>query len=206
MSARRGLVLGASRELGTVGLASGLCATYAAVLIMTSLSLAATAQEPGDAMAALLSVVATVFILIAVHVAAVVILNGVDTVLAGRMQQIALLRLLGARGRSLRSAVVRGTTLMGVVGAVVGTAIGTVVADVFRSVLVARGTMPDVGYPFASTLLVLPVVTIATASALAGLVGSHRILRISPAAAMSGESIDMPLPAERRSCGRCSPC
>ncbi len=190
---RRDLVLGSWRELGTVGLVSVLCGTYGAVLIMTSVLLSATAREPGDGMAALLDVVATVFILIAVYVSAIVIVNAVDTVLAGRLPHIALLRLLGARGRSLRSTVVRGTTLTGVAGALLGTGIGTVAADVFRVVLVARGTMPDVDYPVASTLLVLPVLTLAPACALAGWIGSRRILRVSPAAALSDSSVVAPL-------------
>ena len=148
---RRSLVLGSPRELGTVGLVSGLCGAYAAVLIMTSVFLVTVADEAGGGVAAVLGVVATVFIGIAVYVGAIVMVNAVDTVLAGRLSQIALLRLLGARGRSLRGAVVRGTTLTGVVGALVGTAIGTIAADVFRVVLVARGALPDVTYPFAST-------------------------------------------------------
>ncbi|MEO6511930.1 MAG: FtsX-like permease family protein, partial [Nocardioides sp.] len=189
----RSLVLGSPRELGTVGLVSGLCGAYAAVLIMTSVMLAATAQEPGDAMAALLGVVATVFIGIAVYVATIVIVNAVDTVLAGRLPQIALLRLLGARGRSLRSAVVRGATLTGLVGSVVGIVVGTVTADVFRVVLVARHTMPDLDYPVASTLLVLPVLTMVPACAFAGWVGSRRILRVSPAAALSDSAVAVPL-------------
>ena len=117
----RSLVLGSPRELGTVGLVSGLCGAYAAVLIMTSVFLVTVADEAGGGLAAVLGVVATVFIGIAVYVGAIVIVNAVDTVLAGRLSQIALLRLLGARGRSLRGAVVRGATLTGVVGALVGT-------------------------------------------------------------------------------------
>ena len=190
----RGLVLGSPRELGTVGLVSALCGAYAAVLIMTAVILSATAEEPGDAMAALLGVVATVFIGIAVYVAAIVIVNAVDTVLAGRLPQIALLRLLGARGRSLRTAVLRGTTLTGIAGAVVGTVVGTVVADAFRLVLVSRGTMPDVDYPMTTPFLVLPVLTMAPACALAGWVGSRRILRASPAAALSDSAVAAPLP------------
>ena len=50
-----------------------------------------------------------VFILIALYVGAVVIVNAVDTVISGRLRHIALLRLLGARGRELRSSVMRGT-------------------------------------------------------------------------------------------------
>ena len=204
---RRDLVLGPPRELGTVAVVAGLCGAYAAVLIMTSAFLVTTANESGAAVAAFLGVVASVFIGIAVYVAAIVIVNGVDTVLAGRLPQIALLRLLGARGRSLRSSVVRGTTLTGVLGAVVGTVVGTVAADVFRIVLVARGTMPDVGYPVASALLVLPVATMAPACALAGWIGSRRILRVSPAAALS-DTARRPCPClgVRRSCGPCWRC
>ena len=142
---RRDLVLGPPRELGTVAVVPGLCGAYAAVLIMTSVFLVTTANESGAAVAVFLGVVASVFIGIAVYVATIVIVNGVDTVLAGRLPQIALLRLLGARARSLRWAVMRGATQTGVLGALVGTVVGTVVADVFRVVLVARGTMPDSG-------------------------------------------------------------
>ena len=181
----RSLVLGSPRELGTVGLVSGLCGAYGAVLIMTSVFLVTVADEAGGGVAAVLGVVATVFIGIAVYVGAIVIVNAVDTVLAGRLSQIALLRLLGARGRTLRGAVVRGATLTGVVGAIVGTTIGTIVADVFRVVLVAHGTLPDIDYPFASPLLALPILTMTPACAAAGWIGSRRILRVSPAAALS---------------------
>ena len=187
-------MLGSPRELGTVGLVSGLCGAYAAVLIMTSVFLVTVADEAGGGVAAVLGVVATVFIGIAVYVGAIVIVNAVDTVLAGRLSQIALLRLLGARGRSLRGAVVRGATLTGVVGALVGTTIGTIAADVFRIVLVARGTLPDIAYPFASALLALPIVTMTPACAVAGWIGSRRILRVSPAAALSDASVTPVLP------------
>ena len=53
-------------------------------------------------------------------VAAVVIANGVDTVVAGRLRQIAVLRLLGADARSLRRAIVRGATSVAMVGAAAG--------------------------------------------------------------------------------------
>ena len=64
----------------------------------------------------------------------------------------------------------------------------------FRVVLVARGTMPDIGYPLGSPLLVLPVVTMAPACAAAGWIGSRRILRVSPAAALSDASVTVALP------------
>jgi putative ABC transport system permease protein len=194
----RSLVLGSSRELGTVGLVSGLCGAYAAVLIMTSVFLVTVADEAGGGLAAVLGVVATVFIGIAAYVGAIVIVNAVDTVLAGRLSQIALLRLLGARSRSLRGAVVRGATLTGVLGALVGTTVGTIAADVIRVVLVERGKMPDIPYPFASALLALPIVTMTPACAIAGWIGSRRILRVSPAVALSASWVT-PVPRRRTS-------
>jgi putative ABC transport system permease protein len=186
---RRHLVLGSTRELSTVSVVSALCGAYASVLIMTSTFLAKAAEGSGSGVAVVLGVVATVFVLIAVYVSAVVITNGVDTVLAGRLAQIALLRLLGARARSLRRAVVRTTTLTGLAGALVGVLLGTLVTDVFLAVLVARGTMPHAAYPVASPLLGLPVLTMVLASAAAGRIGSRGVLTISPAAAMSSVSV-----------------
>lgn len=190
------LVLGSFRELGTVGLVSALCAGYAAVLVMTSATLAATSSGTG-ATAVLLGAVGTVFILIAVYISAVVITNCVDTVIAGRLPQIALLRLLGARARGLRRVVMRGTAAVGLVGAAIGTVAGTAAADVFRIVLVKRDTLPDVGYPLVAPSLVLPVFTIGGVAALAGWIGSSSVLRVSPAAALS-DIASAPSPAPRR--------
>ena len=120
------------------------------------------------------------------YVAAVVIVNAVDTVLAGRLPQIALLRLLGARASSLRSAAMRGVAVVGAIGAVGGAAVGTVAADVLRVVLVHQGHLEDTRYPVTSAWLVVPVLTITAASALAGRIGSRQVLAVSPAAAMGG--------------------
>ena len=184
---RRDLVLGSARELGTVGLVAGLTGCYAGVLVTTSSFLTANSRNGGAG--ALLQAVATVFILIAVYVAAVVIANAVDTVLAGRLSQIALLRLLGARASSLRSTVMRGVALVGTTSAVAGALVGTLVADVVRVVLVHTGHLDDTHYPLTSAWLVVPLVTIGIASAVAGRVGSRSVLKVSPAAAMSGAGV-----------------
>jgi putative ABC transport system permease protein len=189
---RRDLVLGSARDLGTVGLVAGLCGCYAGVLVTTSSFLAASSEHRAG-MGAILQVVSTVFILIAVYVAAVVIVNAVDTVLAGRVTQIALLRLLGARASSLRRTVMRGVALVGTFGAVVGAAVGTLAADLLRVDLVHGGHLPDTGYPVTSTWLAVPLVTIAGASAVAGWAGSRTVLKVSPAAAMSGAAATGPV-------------
>jgi putative ABC transport system permease protein len=189
---RRELVLGGWRDLSTVGLVGGLCGAYAGVLVTASSLLRATATEGGAAAGILLAVVATVFILIAVYVSAVVIVNAVDTVVAGRLRQVALLRLLGARGPALRAAVMRAAGLVGGVGAVAGAVVGVALTDVFRLVLVARGTLPDVDYPVTSPYLLAPVAVVGLTALAAGWVGARGVLRVSPAQAMS--SVDAAAP------------
>ena len=169
---RRDLVLGSARELGTVGLVAGLSGCYAGVLVTTSSFLSRRTASVGGSSGAMLQVVSTVFILIAVYVAAVVIVNAVDTVLAGRLAQIALLRLLGARASTLRAAVMRGVASVGTLSAVAGAVVGTSAADLLRVVLVAPGA--PAGHRTTrstSAWLVVPVLTIGAASALAGRVG-----------------------------------
>jgi putative ABC transport system permease protein len=182
---RRDLVLGGARELGTVALVAGLSGCYAGVLVTTSSFLSVNTQ-PGSSNGAMLQVVSTVFILIAVYVAAVVIVNAVDTVLAGRLPEIALLRLLGARAASLRTAVMRGVALAGTLSAIGGAVVGTAAADVLRIVLVHQGHLEETAYPVTSAWLLVPVITIGAASAIAGRVGSRQVLTVSPAAAMGG--------------------
>ena len=95
---------------------------YAGALLVGSDILKVNSNQVGDitAVGVVLGVVASVFIAVAVYVSAVVIVNGVDTVIAGRLRQIALLRLLGADAVSLRRAVVRGTTTVAAIGAIAG--------------------------------------------------------------------------------------
>ena len=190
---RRGLVLGSARELGTVGLVAGLCGAYAGVLVTAS-SLLSTMARDGGGLGLLLGVVATVFILIALYVAAVVIVNAVDTVVAGRLRQIALLRLLGARAATLRGSVMRGAGVVGAGGAVAGALVGVIATDVLREVLRHRGTIPDLHYPVTSAWVAAPVVTVALTALLAGWVGSRSVLRVSPAQALAGSEVSLTPP------------
>ena len=195
---RRSLVLGSRRELGTVGLVAGLCGAYAGVLVTTS-SLLAALSDGGGAAGILLGVVATVFILIAVYVSAVVIVNAVDTVVAGRLRQVALLRLLGARARTLRGSVMRASGAVGTVGSAAGALLGVAATDGFRVVLVARGTLPTADYPVTSVYVLAPVAVVGVTALLAGWVGSRAVLRVSPAQALSTAEAAAPSSARVRS-------
>lgn len=194
---RRNLSLGSLRELATVGLVAGLCGAYAATLIMTSSILMTLSTESGGSQALFLGIVAGVFILIAVYVGAVVIVNAVDTVISGRLRHIALLRLLGARGRQLRTSVMRGTATVGAIGALSGVALGTALTHLTRAILVARGTLPDAAYAWLDPQLLVAFGAIIGSATIAGWFGSRAVLRVSPASAMAGASA--PTPSPRRS-------
>jgi putative ABC transport system permease protein len=191
---RHALTLGSLRELGTVGLVAGLCGTYAATLIMTSTVLTTLSTAQGGAVSLFLSIVSTVFILIALYVGAVVIVNAVDTVISGRLRHIALLRLLGASGRELRTSVMRGTAVVGTGGAGAGILVGTGLTHVVRAVLVHRGTLPAAAYPWFSVQLFAALGAIGLAAIAAGWLGSRVVLGISPATALAGTVAHRPPP------------
>lgn len=188
------LVLGSRREVGTVGLVAGMCGWYASTLTLASdvLSVDARHAGGGSAVGIVLGAVAAVFIAVAVYVSATVIANGVDTVVAGRLRQIAVLRLLGAEASSLRAAVVRGSTFVAAVGAVTGTVAGTVLGDTTRSVLVARGSLREGDYAWFPLLAAPAAVVITLAAAAAAWIGSRAVLRATPAQALLGASVPEP--------------
>ncbi|GAA4108345.1 hypothetical protein GCM10022415_00900 [Knoellia locipacati] len=189
---RRNLVLGSLRELGTVALVAGLCGAYAATLITTSSILTTMSEESGGSVGLLLGIVAGVFVLIALYVGAIVIVGAVDTVVSGRLRHIALLRLLGARGRELRSSVMRGTAGVGAGGALVGLLLGTGLTHAVRAVLVSRGTLPHAAYAWFSPQLLVAFAAISASATVAGWVGSRGVLRVSPAVALAGTAAHTP--------------
>jgi putative ABC transport system permease protein len=195
MTVRSSLVLGSRREVGTVGLVAGMCGFYASALTLGSNLLTVDAAHAGGdqgAVGILFGVVGAVFIAVAVYVAAIVIANGVDTVIAGRLRQIAVLRLLGADARSLRGGVVRGATAVAAAGAVVGVLAGAVVGDVTRSVLVARGSLQEADYTWFPLVAVPAALAITLAAAVASGVGSRAVLRATPAQALLGAAVPTP--------------
>ena len=200
MTTRSALVTGSLREVGTVGLVAGICGCYASVLMTAAdlVSVDAKAAGSHNAMGTVLSVVAAVFIAVAVYVATVVIANGVDTVVAGRLRQIAVLRLLGADARSLRRAVVRGVSGVALAGAVAGVLSGALIGDITRAVLVSRGDLNAGDYAWFPSLGVPTALVITGAAAAAAWVGSRSVLRASPAQALLGASLP---PTETRRLG-----
>lgn len=189
MSARisnRSLVMGSLRERSTITLVAGLSGFYAAALMMGASILQTLSSGDGSSVGVYLSIVAGVFIGIALYVAAIVITGCVATVIAGRLRQIATLRLLGADSRTLRRDVCRSCGIAGLVGGAIGIVVGTLTSDIARIWLVHRGTLPARAYASVDVRSMFALVAVVACAALAGYVGSRKVLEVNPAQAMTG--------------------
>lgn len=203
MRASGSLVLGPVRALGTVAVVAALTGAYAAVVIMMSTVLATGSDHDiGDFVNALLATASTVFILIALYVGAIVIANGIDTVIAGRRHEIAMLRLLGARSRDLRRAIAVTTALVGGGGAIGGAAAGTIAAIGIRREMVRSGALPAADYPRFDPMIAIAVCAVVLTALLAGWLASRAVLTVAPSQAIGrlhgSGPVGRPHPAVRR--------
>ncbi|RNI20447.1 ABC transporter permease [Flexivirga caeni] len=185
---RRNLVLGSPRELTTIAVVAGLSGAYAGALLSCSTLLSTLGKHSGGSASAFLDIVATVFIGMALYVAAVVISSGVATVVAGRLQQIATLRLLGAKSTDLRRSIAASSARICLLGSVIGVVVATIAVDAVRLILVHQSHLPDVRYPWFSWGSPIAALAITAVAAVAGWAGSRRVLEVSPADALAGSS------------------
>ncbi|MET4782296.1 FtsX-like permease family protein [Glaciihabitans sp. UYNi722] len=138
----------------------------------------------------LLSIVAIVFIVIAVYVGAIVTSNTFSTIIAGRTRTIALMRLIGSSAADQRRSVAREGFMVGVVGAILGAIVGTLVTMALVVISVSSGFIPMLGYSYLQPVLFLPIITVVLTTWLASWIGSRRVLQVSPMQA-TGVAIEM---------------
>ncbi|PZE88312.1 ABC transporter permease [Curtobacterium sp. MCLR17_039] len=134
---------------------------------------------------AILSVVGWLFLGIALYVGAIVTANTCATLIAGQTRIIALQRLVGATGATLRARITRTGLVVGVLGGVVGAVVGTALSALFVVVLRGNGVLPDAEYTYVPWELVLPVVAVVLATWGAFAAGSRRVLTVTPLEALS---------------------
>jgi len=128
----------------------------------------------------MLGIVATVFMVIAIYVGAIVTSNTFATIVAGRTRTIALYRLIGSSAAAQRRAVAREGLVVGVVGSLIGAAVGTLIVAVIVAVLVAVNVVPALSYSYLEPVIVLPIITVVLTTWLASWIGSRRVLNVSP--------------------------
>lgn len=137
-----------------------------------------------DAVKTALSLLATVFLAIAVFVAAIVTANTFGTIIAGRVRTIALYRLIGASARSLRGAVAAEGFLIGAIGAVLGVLVGCGLVAV--GVLIAQPMVgPGLLMPaMLDQILLVPLLASFLSTWLASWAGTRSILAVTPIQAL----------------------
>ena len=151
--------------------------------VTTNLSVMISADDTTGSSATvglMLMIVASVFIMIATYVGAIVTANTFATIIAGRTRTIALMRLVGATAKSQRRAVARHGILVGVIGSLAGAAIGTLITWGLVSIAVASGLIPSLGYVYLEPKLLVPIVGVILTTWAASWVGSRRVLEVSP--------------------------
>lgn len=130
---------------------------------------------------AVLGFIAWVFLAIALFIGAVVTVNTFGTIIAGRAKQLALLRLLGASGRSLRRSSLREGLSVGIIGSLIGTLLGI---GLLQGVLWAGHTWWALPHGIHAAWfvpsMVAPMIMAALVTMLSAWIGSRRILSITP--------------------------
>jgi len=137
-----------------------------------------------------LTIVAIIFMTIAVYVGAIVTSNTFATIIAGRTREIALYRLIGSSAAAQRRKVAGEGLAVGVVGALVGAVGGTLVTIVGVSIAASAGSIPDLDYQYVMPVLALPIVAVALTTWLASWIGSRKVLVVSPMQA-TGAAVDL---------------
>ncbi|WP_136707123.1 ABC transporter permease [Agromyces sp. H66] len=174
-------------------LVAALAGTFGVALLhVTGLLAAAIAADEvtgeSDTVALMLGIVATVFIVIAVYVSAVVTANTVATVVAGRTRLIALLRLIGSTARAQRAHIAKEGLGIGLAGAAIGVVAGTGLAFALEEIAVANDVMPATEYDYLNAAVVLPAIAVVITTWLASWVGSRRVLRVRPIQAIGNSA------------------
>ncbi|PPG30008.1 ABC transporter permease [Pseudoclavibacter sp. RFBB5] len=136
-------------------------------------------------LATVLGTVAALFFTIALFVGAVVTSNSVATVIAGRTKEIALLRLIGASGKSLRARTVREGLVQGASGALAGAVLGVGLTALGAQLAIMNGALEPFAFPIVHPAVLAPVIAVTAATIIASWVGSRRVLSVSPIAATS---------------------
>ncbi|MCA0378534.1 MAG: FtsX-like permease family protein [Actinobacteria bacterium] len=138
-----------------------------------------------------LTMVALIFILIALYVGAIVTANTFSTIIAGRTRTIALYRLIGATSARVRARVAGEGLVMGAMGAVLGFALAELLIASFVAFGPGLGWLPaGPSYPLFSPLALAAVAIVALTTWVAAWSGSRRVGAVSPIEA-TGASVEL---------------
>ncbi|AMB58660.1 ABC transporter permease [Microterricola viridarii] len=173
-----------TRDHASTLVVASLSSAFGVVLLQATGIIATTVQSDvvgqSDSVRLALSLVTTVFTVIAFYVGAIVTANTFSTIVAGRVRQIALLRLIGAKAGTVRRAVATEGLLVGAAGALVGLAVGMLLSVAAVAVGIQQAWLPALEYHLLDPVVALPVAVVALVTWAAAWVGSRRVVTVSP--------------------------
>lgn len=179
----RELRIAPAQHIATLIVAT-LGAVLATIVIETNQVLAAQSAAGGFTrhgfVRLLLDVLGSVFLFVAIFVSCIVIANTFGIVMAARSKRIALLRLLGAEGRTLRRGVAIEGVVVGAVGGLLGTLLGLSITAGLVVLLTDAGTFVPAPSPLWTPLLVAPTLIAIGTTAGAAWFGSRRVSAVTP--------------------------
>jgi putative ABC transport system permease protein len=144
-----------------------------------------------------LTIVATVFIVIAIYVGAIVVTNTFAVIVAGRTRTIALMRLLGSTAGAQRRSVSREGLAVGLIGALIGTVAGFALTAIGVQLLIAVGDLPSRDYTVFQPAACVPALIVVATTWLSSWLGSRRVLSVTPLQAL-GSSTELSNDEARR--------
>ncbi|MBL3698799.1 ABC transporter permease [Leucobacter luti] len=183
------------REHGATVIVAALSTLFAATLILfTGIMTAALDPdllEASGTFRAVLLMVSGVFIVIALYVGAIVTANTFATIIAGRTRTIALLRLVGATSRRVRSRVAAEGLAMGAIGAAIGWLLALALAFAAVTWGPQLGWLPEGrDYPLFDPLTIGAIGVVVLTTWVAAWAGSRRVGSVSPIAA-TGAAVEL---------------
>lgn len=181
------------RGMGASILVAGLSSAFGVVLIAATGYISAFLfADPfiggSETLAIVVGILTVLLVGVAVYVAAIVTANTFATIVAGRVRNIALMRLIGASGRSQRTQVARQGLVVGGIGAFLGLLVGTGVAAAGVAIGDALLDAPTVPFALVQPSLLLPAAIVALTTWAAAWSGSRRVLSVTPLEALGGSA------------------
>ncbi|ALJ18968.1 ABC transporter permease [Microbacterium sp. No. 7] len=180
------------RGMGATVLVSAISTAFGVLLITATGWIGAWLQaDPyigGSAVLAVIVGMLSVLLTgVAVYVASIVTANTFATIVAGRTQHIALLRLIGASARAQRAEIARQGAIVGVIGAVAGLVAGVAAAGGLMA-WAERALAVSADYGILQPVLLAPAAVVALTTWAAAWAGSRRVLTVTPLQALSGST------------------
>ncbi len=127
------------------------------------------------------------FAMVALFVSLFIIYNTFAILVSQRVQQIGMLRAIGAGSGQIRNSIFIEAVLVGVIGSVLGILCGVGVAALIKALFQSQGGFPDTGTVISARTVIVALVVGLVATLVSALLPAFKAGRISPIEAMRSE-------------------